>query len=215
MRHRQTTPQLGRTPSHRKAMLRNMVTDFFRHEKIRTTQAKAKALRPYAEKLITLAKKDTLHARRHAARVIRDKEVLRHLFNDLAPRFSERPGGYTRIIKLPNRAGDNAEMAIIELVEAEMKQRKKRKKPRYDGPLTAAAETAASQVKAAEDVVPDAVEEVGEAAEDAIEAAGEVVEDAVEAAKDIAEDVVEKAEEVIDEVSGDDGAADHDEEKSE
>ena len=119
MRHRKTTPQLGRSPSHRKAMLRNMVTDFLRYGKIRTTEAKAKALRPYAEKLITAAKKDTLHARRQAARHIRDKEALKRLFETIGPRFAERPGGYTRLYHLGHRPGDAADMALIELVDAQ------------------------------------------------------------------------------------------------
>jgi large subunit ribosomal protein L17 len=183
MRHRKTTPQLGRSPSHRKAMLRNMVTDFLRYGKIRTTEAKAKALRPYAEKLITAAKKDTLHARRRVARLVRDKEVLRKLFNEIAPRYAERPGGYCRIVKLPSRAGDNASMALIELVEAEMKTRTKRKKRAYDGPLTAAADTAAAAAAVAEaadevatDVAEEAADEVAEEAADAeqaVEAADE------------------------------------------
>ena len=180
MRHRQTTPQLGRTPAHRKAMLRNMVTDFFKHEKIRTTQAKAKALRPVAEKLITMGKKDTLTARRMAARYVRDKGIVKKLFDELAPRYADRPGGYTRIIKLSTRAGDNAQMAIIELVEAEMQTRKKRKKPAYSGPLKASAETAA-QVAPVEAVEADADEAV-EAVEDAVESAEDAVDEAAEAA---------------------------------
>ena len=147
MRHRQTTPKLGRTPSHRKAMLRNMVTDLLRHERVRTTQAKAKALRPLAERMITLGKRESLHARRHAARVIRDKTVIKKLFDDLAPRYADRPGGYTRITKLSSRAGDAADMAVIELVEAEMQARPKRKKK--GGPRTAAQDTAAVAAAAA------------------------------------------------------------------
>lgn len=197
MRHRQTTPQLGRTPAHRKAMMRNMVTDFFRHEKIRTTEAKAKALRPYAEKLITMGKKDNLTARRQAAKVLRDKGVLKKLFDELAPRFADRPGGYTRIIKLTNRKGDNTPMAIIELVEAEMAERKKRKKPKYAGPLTAASEAASR-----------AVETVTDVAEDAVEAVSDVVEDAVDAAKDVAEDIADKVEDVVEAVTGDADDAD-------
>jgi large subunit ribosomal protein L17 len=177
MRHRKTTPQLGRSPSHRKAMLRNMVTDFLRYGKVRTTEAKAKALRPYAEKLITAAKKDTLHARRRVARVIRDKEVLRKLFNEIAPRYAERPGGYTRIVKLPSRAGDNAAMALIELVEAEMKTRPKRKKRSYDGPLTAAADTAVAAAAAEEAAPAEDVADSEEVVDDA-DASAEASDDA-------------------------------------
>ncbi len=117
MRHRKKGRNLSRTPAHRRATLRNMATNLFRHERIRTTKAKAKELRPYAERLISLAKKGDLHARRQAARKIQDREVLGKLFDDLGPRFADRPGGYTRILKLGPRKGDAAEMALIELVE--------------------------------------------------------------------------------------------------
>jgi large subunit ribosomal protein L17 len=118
MRHRKKVAKLGRDASHRKAMLRNLATDLLRHERVTTTLAKAKAVRPVAERLVTLGKRDTLHARRRAARVIRDTDVLGKVFNELAPRYAERPGGYTRIMRLGSRAGDRAEMAIIEMVGA-------------------------------------------------------------------------------------------------
>lgn len=117
MRHRKKGRQLSRSPSHKKATLRNMATNLFRHERIRTTQAKAKELRPYAERLITIARDDTVHARRKVARKIADREVLGKLFDDIGPRFADRPGGYTRILKLGPRRSDSAEMALIELVE--------------------------------------------------------------------------------------------------
>ena len=116
MRHRKKGRNLSRSPSHRKALLRNMAMSLFQHERITTTTARAKELRPYAERLITLAKRGDLHARRMAARRITDRDVLGKLFDDIAPRYSERPGGYTRILKLGNRKGDAAEMALIELV---------------------------------------------------------------------------------------------------
>ena len=116
MRHRKKGRSLSRSPSHRKALLRNMATSLFEHERITTTTARAKELRPYAERLITLAKRGDLHARRMAARRIADRSVLGKLFDDIAPRYAERPGGYTRILKLGNRKGDAAEMALIELV---------------------------------------------------------------------------------------------------
>lgn len=116
MRHRKKGRNLSRSPSHRRALLRNMATSLFRHERITTTTAKAKELRPYAERLITLAKRGDLHARRLAARRIADREVLGKLFDDIGPRYVERPGGYTRILKLGNRRGDAADMALIELV---------------------------------------------------------------------------------------------------
>jgi len=97
--------------------MRNMATSLFRHERIETTTAKAKELRPFAERLITLGKRGDLHARRLAGRLIADRQVLGKLFDDIGPRFTERPGGYTRILKLGTRRGDAAEMALIELVD--------------------------------------------------------------------------------------------------
>jgi large subunit ribosomal protein L17 len=116
MRHRHKGRTLSRTASHKKATMRNMATSLFRHERIETTTAKAKELRPFAERLITLGKRGDLHARRLAGRLIADRQVLGKLFDDIGPRFAERPGGYTRILKLGNRRGDAAEMALIELV---------------------------------------------------------------------------------------------------
>ncbi len=117
MRHRKKGRALSRTVSHKKATMRNMATSLFRHERIETTTAKAKELRPFAERLITLGKRGDLHARRLAGRLIADRQVLGKLFDDIGPRFTERPGGYTRILKLGNRRGDAAEMALIELVD--------------------------------------------------------------------------------------------------
>ena len=131
MRHRMAGKKLGRNSSHRKAMMRNMVTSFFDHEKITTTDARAKELRKLAEKLITLGKRGTLHARRQVMEVIQDKKIVAKLFERLAPRYQDRPGGYTRIIKLGLREGDKASMVIIELVEEELtaKPKKTKKKP--------------------------------------------------------------------------------------
>lgn len=117
MRHRKKGRQLSRTASHREALLRNMATSLFRHGRIHTTTAKAKELRPFAERLITLAKRGDLHAKRLAARKIADRDVLTSLFDSIGPRFSERPGGYTRVLKTGHRQGDGAEMALIELVD--------------------------------------------------------------------------------------------------
>lgn len=117
MRHRKTGRKLSRTASHRKATLRNMASSLFQHGRITTTTAKAKELRPFAERLITLAKRGDLHARRLVARKIGDRAVLGKLFDELGPRYETRPGGYTRILKLGNRQGDAAEMALIELVD--------------------------------------------------------------------------------------------------
>jgi large subunit ribosomal protein L17 len=116
VRHRKKGRQLSRTRSHRKATLRNLATSLFRHGRIETTTAKAKELRPFAERLITLARRGDVHSRRQAATKIADREVLGQLFDDIAPRYAERPGGYTRVLKLGNRKGDAAEMSLIELV---------------------------------------------------------------------------------------------------
>ena len=116
MRHRKKGRELSRTSTHRKALLRNLVTSLFRHERVETTTAKAKELRPYAERLITLARRRDDHSRRLAGRKIQDREVLGKLFEDIAPRYEERPGGYTRILKVGHRKGDAAEMSLIELV---------------------------------------------------------------------------------------------------
>lgn len=121
MRHRVAGRRLGRTTSHRKAMVRNMVTDFFEHERMITTVPKAKELRSVAEKMITLGKKENLHARRRALAFLRRKSVVFKLFDTLGPRFADREGGYTRIIRLGHRTGDGAEMALLEFVDAEAK----------------------------------------------------------------------------------------------
>ncbi|MEE8298344.1 MAG: 50S ribosomal protein L17, partial [Thermodesulfobacteriota bacterium] len=127
MRHKRIGRKLGVTTKHRKSMLRNMVTDLFRNDKLKTTDTRAKEIRRVAEKMITMAKQGTLHKRRQAGAYIRDNEVLRKLFEELAERFKDRPGGYTRITKLGFRRGDNTPISIIELVEEEYKPKKKKK----------------------------------------------------------------------------------------
>ncbi len=129
MRHRKSGRKLGRNTSHRKAMMRNMVTSFFNCEKITTTDARAKELRKMAEKLITMARRGDLHSRRLAMEVVRDKKTVAKLFETIAPRYMDRPGGYTRIIKLGLRAGDNASLSMIELVEEEFTAKPKKKAP--------------------------------------------------------------------------------------
>ena len=116
MRHRVSVRKLGKTPSHRRAMLRNMVTSLLQHERITTTAPKAKEAKRWAERMITFGKRGDLHARRQAARFINDETVLKKLFDEIAPTFKERPGGYTRIMRTGVRKGDVAEMAILELV---------------------------------------------------------------------------------------------------
>ena len=117
MKHRVVGRRLDRTTEHRTAMLRNMVTSLFRHERITTTTPKAKELKRFADKIVTLAKRATPHARRIANREVRDVEVLNKLFGTIADRFKTRPGGYTRLVRVGRRAGDNAELAVIELVD--------------------------------------------------------------------------------------------------
>jgi large subunit ribosomal protein L17 len=117
MRHRNSGRKLSRNTSHRKALFRNMVTSLLDHERIQTTDAKAKELRGITDRMITLGKRGDLHARRQALAVIRDKDVTAKLFGELADRFRERPGGYTRVIKAGRRAGDAAPVSIIELVD--------------------------------------------------------------------------------------------------
>src|SRR5712691_4222957 len=119
MRHNVGYRKLGRQEGHRRALLRNLTTALFRHERLTTTLPKAKELRPFAERLITLARRDDLHARRRVLRQVSDKEVVKKLFDTLGPRFAARPGGYTRTLKLGPRPGDGADMAIVELVGSE------------------------------------------------------------------------------------------------
>ena len=127
MRHRKSGRKLGRTSSHREAMLRNMVTSLLKYEKITTTDAKAKELRKVAEKMITLGKRGDLHARRQALSFVRDREVVGKLFDELSVRYRDWTGGYTRIVKMGNRAGDNAPVSIIEFIqEAGQDQKKSR-----------------------------------------------------------------------------------------
>jgi large subunit ribosomal protein L17 len=137
MRHRVAHRKLGRTTPHRKALLRNLATALFERERIRTTLPKAKELRPFAERLITLARRegDRLHARRLAAREIQSPVLLKKLFEDLGARFAQRQGGYTRILRLGPRHGDAAEMAIVELIGSEYKPAKKdeKKKGKAEG----------------------------------------------------------------------------------
>lgn len=163
MRHNAGYRKLGRTKEHRKALLRNLATDLFRHERLTTTLPKAKELRPYAEKLITLARRDDLHSRRLVSEVIHDKGVIKKMFDTLGPRFTSRPGGYSRILKLGPRPGDGADMAIVELVGSEpvFKKQKEEKKARRDRK---------AKVREKEEAEAAAMEgAAGEAAEGAVE----------------------------------------------
>ncbi len=165
-------PRLGGSSSHQKALLANLATSLFEHGRIKTTEPKARALRPYAEKLITHAKKGTLHNRREVLKKIRDKDIVHALFAEIGPFFADRNGGYTRIIKVEPRKGDNAPMAVIELVrektvtsEADRARRAKasKKSPAKEAPVAAAAAPQAA-VEPEEAVGPTA-EEVTEPAD--------------------------------------------------
>ena len=119
MRHRRAGKKLGRDSAHRKALYSNLAGALIEHGRIKTTVAKAKAVKPFAEQMITLGKRGDLHARRLALAELRSQDVVHHLFADVAPRFADRPGGYTRIVKLGPRLGDSAEMVYLELVDYE------------------------------------------------------------------------------------------------
>jgi len=208
-------PRLGGSPAHERIMLANLATALFEHGKITTTEAKAKRLRPLAERLITHAKRGDLHARRRVLAVIRDKGVVHELFAEIGPRYATRPGGYTRITKIGPRKGDNAPMAVIELVEAlaeavvaeatgATRRAAKEKAATAAAPAAAAVVEEATAVEAesadaveAEVVEVDAVEaEVGEA--DAVEAdatdAEAIESDATEADATEAADAADEAE---------------------
>jgi large subunit ribosomal protein L17 len=129
MRHRRGGSKLGRLTAHRWALFRNLLTGLFQHERITTTEAKAKAIRPLADRLVTLAKRDTLHARRQALALMPDTAVVRRLFDTIGARYADRRGGYTRIVPVGTRRGDGAPLAIVELVDrAEAPKKDKRKK---------------------------------------------------------------------------------------
>ena len=128
MHHGKAGSKLGRTSSHKEAMLRNMVTSVIKHERIKTTDTKAKELRKLAEKMVTLGKKGSLHARRQALAVIRDKDMVSKLFGELTERYRNRAGGYTRIVKVGYRYGDNAPVSILEFIADEKKKEKAKAK---------------------------------------------------------------------------------------
>lgn len=128
MRHLKAGYKLGRNPAHRRATLRNLVTNLVVSERITTTLLRAKAARQLAERMITLGKRDSLHARRQAAAFLQTPEATRKLFSDLAPRFADRAGGYTRIVRVGWRIGDGAELAILEFIGSELKKKEKKAK---------------------------------------------------------------------------------------
>jgi len=136
MRHLRSGSKLGKQPAHRRAVLRNLVTNLIEKERIHTTILRAKATRRLAEKMITLGKRDSLHARRQAAAFLMTPGATEKLFKDLAPRFAQRPGGYTRIVRAGWRLGDGAELAILEFIGSELKKKEKkaRRKPAEEAP---------------------------------------------------------------------------------
>ncbi len=142
--------RLGGSPAHERHILANLATALFQHGRITTTEAKARRLRPVAERLITFAKRGDLHARRHVLTVVTDKGVVHQLFTEIAPEFSERDGGYTRITKIGPRKGDNAAMAVIELVRGEPVAAKPRRRARRAGPEAPAAVAPAADTAAAD-----------------------------------------------------------------
>jgi len=188
--------RLGGSAAHERHILANLATALFQHGRITTTEAKARRLRPVAERLITFAKRGDLHARRHVLTMVTDKGVVHQLFTVIAPEFSERDGGYTRITKIGPRKGDNAAMAVIELVRGEVaaaKPRRRARRPAAATPAPAAKASAATQEtpEAAADEAPEAAvtDEAGEAIEDE---AGGALED--ESAADEADDAADEAE---------------------
>jgi len=155
MRHQKKTIKLGRTAEHRKALLANQVCSLIEHERIKTTLAKAKAVRPLAERMVTLGKNGSLHARRTALAVLRQKNAVKKLFDSIAPRSADRPGGYTRIVKLGPRRSDSASIAFLEWVDAapvteekEPKKKGKEKAPKVEKPAAAPVKETPAPVKA-------------------------------------------------------------------
>jgi large subunit ribosomal protein L17 len=180
--------RLGGSPAHERHILANLATALFQHGRIVTTEAKARRLRPVAERLITFAKRGDLHARRHVLTVVTDKGVVHQLFTEIAPEFSERDGGYTRITKIGPRKGDNAAMAVIELVRGEPVAAKPRRRTRRaEAPAAAATAAEPEAAAVATDEALEADDDVTDAAEDDEDEADD--EDADEA------DVVDEADE--------------------
>src|SRR4051794_40399578 len=178
MRHQRSGKKLGRDAAHRKALYSNLAGALIEHGRIKTTVTKAKAVKPIAEQMITLGRRGDLHARRQAVAFLRSKDVVHHLFAEVAPRFRDRPGGYTRIVKLGPRPGDAAEMAYLELVGEEIAPRPRRERAVAEPvPVTAAEEPPATEAEAVEE--PGPVE--GEVAPEAEEPAAGADEVAAEA----------------------------------
>jgi len=217
-------PRLAGGPAQQTSMLRNQATELFRHGRIRTTEARAKLLRPYAEKLITKAKVGDLHKRRQVLSELRDRDVVAYLFEDIGPRFADRNGGYTRILKLGPRPGDNARMAIIELVDRGTGESgedvieeskagrsrglfgRRRRRGGDDAAVARAEEVGAGLAASVTDAVEDATEAVSDRADDVaedtdsgvVETVAETVSDAADTVGDVADKVEEAAEDALD-----------------
>jgi len=185
-------PRLGGGPAHERLMLANLATALFEHGRITTTEAKAKRLRPLAERLITFAKRGDLHSRRRVLTVVRDKSVVHTLFTEIGPQYAGRPGGYTRITKIGPRKGDNAPMAVIELVEPMLEQ--------VVAEATGATKRAAKEKAAAAPAVTEAVTEVNEVEEGVVTEESTDSATEAETVDEIAEDV---ADETVDEIAED------------
>ena len=180
-------PRLGGGPAHERLLLRNMATSLIKHGKITTTETKAKRLRPLAERLVTFAKRGDLHARRRVLTMITDKSVVHTLFTDIAPQVADRQGGYTRITKLGFRKGDNAPLALIELVLEPVNPKAVTKKPKLENAVKATAVAAAPAAEVVEEVPAETVEAAAEAvAEAPVEAAVEAPVEEVAAAEEAA-----------------------------
>jgi len=197
--------RLGGSPAHERHILANLATALFQHGRITTTEAKARRLRPVAERLITFAKRGDLHARRHVLTVVTDKGVVHQLFTEIAPEFSERDGGYTRITKIGPRKGDNAAMAVIELVRGEPAAARPRRRTRRAGPETPEAPAAPATVGTAASAT--AVTEADADAEADEAAASSAADTEAEDVQDVQDEV---AEEDADEADGEDDKPDED-----
>ena len=197
--------RLGGSPAHERHILANLATALFQHGRITTTEAKAKRLRPVAERLITFAKRGDLHARRHVLTVVTDQGVVHQLFTEIAPEFSERDGGYTRITKIGPRKGDNAAMAVIELVRGEPVAARPRRRARRAAPEAPAATAPAAEAAAVAEAEPEQADEAVEASAADADAT---------AVTDVDDDVEDEAADVEDEdADSDDAEARHEDDE--
>ncbi len=199
MRHRKGFNHLGRTSSHRKAMLANMASSLILHKRIKTTTAKAKALRMYVEPLITKSKDDSTHSRRVVFSYLQDKNAVSELFREVSPKIAERPGGYTRILKIGNRLGDNAEMCLIELVDynenmLEAKAAKPKSTRRRRGGKKKADGQPASAADVKDEVTEDATQEMPKEEKVSATPKEEIKEEVKEAVPEETPEVKKKAE---------------------